>query len=90
MKELRQQVARIGNQINRRKNWRKATRKERKMMEELKIKAGSNLYKMEELMTAKEISLEKLREKIIKLAKQEERDKRLRNNNIFQKDEESE
>ena len=33
-------------------------------MEELKRKVGSNLYKMEELMTAKEIWLDKLQGKI--------------------------
>ena len=57
------------------------------MMEGLKRKSGSNLYKLEELMTTKEIWLDKLRGKIIKLAKQEEKEKRLRNDSIFQKDE---
>ena len=41
IKELRQLVERAQNGIYRRKHWRKATHKEKRIMEELKRKANS-------------------------------------------------
>ena len=41
IKELRQLVERARNEIYRRKHWRKATHKEKRIMEELKRKANS-------------------------------------------------
>ena len=55
VKELRQLVARAGNEIYRRKHWRKTTRKEKRIMEELKKKANSNLSKLNNLMIAKKV-----------------------------------
>ena len=52
IKELRQLVARAGIEIYRRKHWRKTTRKEKRIMEELKRKVNSNLNKLKDLMIA--------------------------------------
>ena len=43
IKELRQLVARAGNEICRRKYWRKTTYKEKQIIEVLKRKASSTL-----------------------------------------------
>ena len=55
-------------------------------MEELKRNANSNLKKLKDLMLAKEIWLDKLRENIVKMERYKERDKTLKNTIIFQKD----
>ena len=52
-------------------------------MEELKRQANSNLNKLKNLMIAKEIWLDKLREKIVKMERYKERDKAMKNNSIF-------
>ena len=60
--------------------------KEKRIMEELKRNANSNLKKLKDLMLAKEIWLDKLRENIVKMERYKERDKTLKNTIIFQKD----
>ena len=87
IKELRKLVARVGNEIYRRKHWRKATHKEKRIIEELKKKANSNLNTVQDVRIAKEIWLDKLRGKIAKMERYKERDKAMKSNNIFQKDE---
>ena len=67
IKELRQLVARARNDIYRRKHQKKARREEKRIMEQLKRKVNNNLNKSEDLMTAKKIWLDKLREKIVKM-----------------------
>ena len=52
-------------------------------MEEPKRQANSNLNKLKNLMTAKEIWLDKLREKIVKMERYKERDKAMKFNSIF-------
>ena len=60
------------------KHWRKATDKEKRIMEELKRKANSNPNKLKVLMTAKEIWLDKLRGNIVKMERCRERDKAMK------------
>ena len=53
IKELRQVVARAGNEICRRKYWRKTTYKEKRIIEVLKRKASSILNELKYLIMAK-------------------------------------
>ena len=53
IKELRKLVARVSDEIYRRKHWRKATAKEKRIAEKLKKKANSDLNKLKDLMIAK-------------------------------------
>ena len=78
IKDLRQLVRRAGSEIYRRKHWRKATRKEKRIVEELKRKASGNLNKLKDLM---------IRRKIVKMERCKETDKNMKNNSICQKDE---
>ena len=66
---------------------RKATHKKKRITEELKRKANSNLNKLKDLMVAKEIWLDKIRGNIAKMEGHKERDKAMKNNSIFQNDE---
>ena len=84
IKELIQLVARAGNEIYRRKHWRKARHKEILKMEEVKRKANSNHKNLKDLMLAKEIWPDKLRKKIVKMERYKERGKALKNNSTFQ------
>ena len=83
MKMLRQYIARVANEIHRRKIWRKATNKEKKKLENLKRRANSDLSSLRELLAAKEKWLDELRSKKVKLEKIVARDKRIKNNNMF-------
>ena len=87
MKMLRQYIARAANEIHRRKIWRKATNKEKKILENLKRRANSDLSSLRELLAAKEKWLDELRSKKVKLEKIVARDKRIKNNNIFVRNE---
>ena len=71
------------------KHWRKATDKEKRIMEKLKRKVNSNPNKLKVLITAKEIWLDKLRGNIVKMerCRERERDKAMKIISIFQKDE---
>ena len=60
------------------KHWRKATDKEKRIMEKLKRKANSNPNKLKVLITAKEIWLDKLRGNIVKMERCRERDKTMK------------
>ena len=79
MKMLRQYIARTANEIHQRKIWRKATNKEKKILENLKIRANSDLSSLRELLAAKEKWSDELRSKKVKLEKIVARDKRIRN-----------
>ena len=87
MKMLRQYIARAANEIHRRKIWRKATNKEKKILENLKRRANSDLSSLRELLAAKEKWLDELRSKKVKLEKIVGRDKRIKNNNMFVRNE---
>ena len=67
MKMLRQYIARAANEIHRRKIWRKATDKEKKILENLKRRTNSDLSSLRELLAAKEKWLDELRSKKVKL-----------------------
>ena len=62
MKMLRQYIARAANEIHRRKIWRKATNKEKKMLKNLKRIANSDLSSLRELSAAKEKWLDEVKE----------------------------
>ena len=87
MKMLRQYIARTANEIHWRKIWRKAINKEKKMLENLKGRANSDLSSLRELLAAKEKWLDELRSKKVKLEKIVARDKRIKNNNMFVRNE---
>ena len=87
MKMLMQYIARAANEIHRRKIWRKATNKEKKILENLKRRANSDLSSLRELLAAKEKWLDELRSKKVKLEKIVARDKRIKNNNMFVRNE---
>ena len=87
MKMLRQYIARTANEIHLRKIWRKATNKKKKMLENLKRRANSDLSSLRELLATKEKWLEELRSKKVKLEKIVARDKRIKNNNMFVRNE---
>ena len=57
--------------------------KEKKMLENLKRRANSDLSLLRELLAAKEKGLDELRSKKVKLEKMVARDKRIKNNNTF-------
>ena len=57
------------------------------MLENLKRIANSDLSSLRELLTAKEKWLDELRSKKVKLEKMVARDKRIKNNNMFVRNE---
>ena len=85
IKELRQIVAKMSNELYKRRQWRKATMKEKKINKELKflIEKDASTYN---LRNAREQWLDKLRYKKIKLAKCEEKQRRKEDNIMFQWD----
>ena len=87
MKELRQNIARASNEIHQRKQRRKATLKEKKILKELKEKMGKEATTCK-LRIVKEQWVDKLRYKKIKLEKYMEKRKRKLDNIMFQKDRE--
>ena len=85
IKELRQIVAKTSNELYRRIQQRKATKKEKEIIKKLRvlIDRDTTNYK---LRNAREQWLDKLRYKKIKLAKCEEKRKRKQDNIMFQRD----
>ena len=77
MKMLRQYSARTANEIDPRKLWRKATNEEKKMLDNLKRIANCDLSSLRELLAAKEMWLDELRSKKVKLEKMVARNKRI-------------
>ena len=75
IKELRQLVAQTANEIYRKKNNRKATYKEKKILGEIEIKAKRKFKSKDELAIVKEIWLDKLRLLMVKLKQHKEREK---------------
>ena len=85
IKELRQKIAKTSNELYRRKQQRKATAKEKAILKELSTKiqkdtASSNLRKV------REIWLDQMRYKKVKLAKYMEKRRRKQDNIMFQHD----
>ena len=86
IKELRQVLAWTSNEIHRRKTKRKATKKEKEIVQKLKEWAGQQLNKNEDLLLVKERALDELRYRNVKLKRIKNRDARVRNNRMFQED----
>ena len=78
LKEARQMVAWISNEIHRRKVWKKATKRRKAILERLRNKIDSQLMNNNELIKRKEKWLEELRYKKIKLEKTHTTDARIR------------
>ena len=85
MKELRQNIARVSSEIHQRKQRRKATLKEKKILKELKEKTHKEAATCN-LRIVKEQWVDKLRYKKVKLEKYMEKSKRKLDNIMFQKD----
>ena len=89
MKKLRPGIARAGNELHRRKQQRKATKKEKKILRELKTNMNGKEVTPNNLKMAKEQWLDKLRYKKIKLVKLIEKRNKKKDNFMFQKDRKS-
>ena len=86
MKKLRQDIARAGNELHRRKQQRKATKKEKEILRELKTNMNGKEVTPNNLKLTKEQLLDKLCYKKIKLVKIIEKRNRKKDNIMFQKD----
>ena len=89
MKRLKQDIARAGNELHRRKQQRKATKKEKEIINQLRISMNGNEVTSRNLRAAKEQWLDKLRYKKVKLDKYVEKGNRKKDNIMFQKDQKS-
>ena len=89
MKRLRQDIARVGNQLHRRKQWRKATKREKEIINQLRASMDGKEVTSGNLRAAKEQWLDKLQYKKEKLDKYVEKGNRKKDNIIFQKDQKS-
>ena len=85
IKELRQIVAKTSNELYRRIQQRKATKKEKEIIKKLRVLIDKDTTNYN-LRNAREQWLDKLRYKKIKLAKCEEKRKRKQDNIMFQRD----
>ena len=87
IKELRQWIARIANELHRRKERLKSTNKEKKIMKELRVITGLNSISNSEMIIKKEEMLDEMRYHQISLQKIRERAKRIKDNKMFIKNE---
>ena len=87
MKQLRQKIARVSNELHGRKQKRKATRKEKMILTELKTQVEGLKLTARTLIRYKEIWIDQLRYKKVKLEKMMERRGRIMDNDIFEKGE---
>ena len=85
IKELRQILAKTSNEIYRRRQRRKATKKEKEIIKELRVMIEKDTTNYN-LRNAREQWLDKLRYKKIKLAKCEEKRRRKQDNIMFQRE----
>ena len=86
MKELRQDVARAGNKLHRRKQQRKSTKKEKRIMKEPGTKMNGKEAASKNLRIVKEQWLENLRYKKVKSEKSTEKRNWKKHNIMFQQD----
>ena len=86
IKQLRQLITRTSNEIYRRKQRRKGTPKEKKILKQLKKTMNETELTASVLTKHKEVWIDKLRYKRVKLVKMIERGKRIMDNNIFERD----
>ena len=85
IKQLRQVIAKASNELYQRRTRRKATKKEKKIIKELKASTGKETTSYN-LRNTREQWLDTLRYKNIKLAKCEEKRWRKQDNVMFQRD----
>ena len=86
IKEVRQIVTWATNELNRRKIKRKATKKEKKIMQKLEKWADQQIKRNDELLYVKERAVDELRYRKVKLERTRSRDAKIRNNRMFEKD----
>ena len=86
IKQLRQLIARTSNEIYRIKQRRKGTPKEKKILKQLKETMHETELTTSVLTKHKEVWIDKMRYKRVKLVKMIERGKRIMDNNIFERD----
>ena len=86
IKQLRQLIARTSNEIYRRKQRRKGTPKEKKILKQLKETMHETELTTSVLTKHKEVWIDKIRYKRVKLVKMIERGKRIMDNSIFERD----
>ena len=86
IKELRQILAWTSNEIHRRRDKRKSTKKEREIFQKLKEWANQQLNRNEDLIYVKEKAWEELRYRNIKVKRIKIKDAGIRNNRMFQED----
>ena len=89
MKRLRQDIARAGNELHRRKQRRKATKREKEIINQLRASMDGKEVTLGNLRAGKEQWLDKLRHKKVKLDKYVEKGNRKKDNIMFQKDQKS-
>ena len=87
MKELRQWIAGISNEVHRRKEHRKATRKEKEILKEIKARINEKRTTTSALIIYRDELLDTLRYMKVKLEKMLTKGKRVRNNTLFRQDE---
>ena len=87
IKVLRQRIAQISNEIHRRKERRKATKKEKEIVNKLYMLMEERYIKNETLLKYKEIWLDELRYEKVKLEKMLEWSQRIRDNSRFREEE---
>ena len=87
IKALRQIIARIFNELHRRKIRRKPTNEEKRILEEVSSRIEGSKTRTADLQNAKEQFLDELRSKKVKLELMITRGKRIRNNQMFVTDE---
>ena len=86
MKVLRQSIARAGNELYRRRQKRKATEKEKKILKDLKQQMEESDTTSKNIRRYNEKWLDQLRYKKMKLEKMIERGNRIKDNANFEKD----
>ena len=86
MKMLRQSIARAGNELHRRKQKRKATDKEKRILKDLKHQMEESETTSKNIRRYKEKWVDQLRYKKVKLEKTIERGNRIKDNANFEKD----
>ena len=89
MKELRQGIARISSELRRRKSKRKASRKEKAIIQNLETKLNINNLGSKKLRMVKEEWIDKLQYKKIKMKKYIEQKARIQDNIMYQRDQKS-
>ena len=87
MKELRQWIARIGNELHRRKIGKRISVKEKQIISQLKVITGTSNISNENLINKKEEMLDELRYHKVTLEKIKERAKKIRDNKMFERNE---